>query len=113
MLSISNIRIHMPGQLNAVSPKFSERFNSKVQNWTARVGIIGLGDVGLPLALLFSDQKFSVTGFDIDARKVTALEKGESYIHRILPAEIQAARTHGLSGCARWTQLLSACLRHP
>src|SRR5579863_3394654 len=90
----------MPIQLNTVSPTFSEQFTHNVQNRTARVGIIGLGYVGLPLALLFSEQKFAVTGFDIDARKVTALEKGESYIHRILPAEIQAARTHGFSATA-------------
>jgi UDP-N-acetyl-D-glucosamine dehydrogenase len=95
----------MPIQLNAVSPTFSEQFNNKVQNRTARVGIIGLGYVGLPLALLFSDQKFAVTGFDIDARKVTALEKGESYIHRILPPEIQAARTHGFSATADFKRL--------
>src|SRR5579862_3785389 len=87
-------------QLNTVSPTFSEQFTHKVQNRTARVGVIGLGYVGLPLALLFSEQKFAVTGFDIDARKVTALEKGESYIHRILPDEIQAARTHGFSATA-------------
>src|SRR5579863_9568584 len=95
----------MPIQLNGVSPTFSEQFNNKVQNRTARVGIIGLGYVGLPLALLFSDQKFAVTGFDIDARKVTALEKGESYIHRILPPEIQAARRHGFSATADFKRL--------
>jgi len=95
----------MPIQLNAVSPTFSEQFNNRVQNRTARVGIIGLGYVGLPLALLFSDQKFAVTGFDIDACKVTALEKGESYIHRILPPEIQAARAHGFSATADFKRL--------
>jgi UDP-N-acetyl-D-glucosamine dehydrogenase len=36
----------------------------------ARIGIIGMGYVGLPLALLFSEQRFQVTGFDVDARKV-------------------------------------------
>jgi UDP-N-acetyl-D-glucosamine dehydrogenase len=112
MLSVPNIRIHMPIQLNGVSPTFSEQFNNKVQDRTARVGIIGLGYVGLPLALLFSDQKFAVTGFDIDARKVTALEKGESYIHRILPTEIQAARTHGFSATAdfKWLREMDAII---
>jgi UDP-N-acetyl-D-glucosamine dehydrogenase len=95
----------MTVQLNAVSPTFSEQFDNRVQNRTARVGIIGLGYVGLPLALLFSDQKFAVTGFDIDARKVTALEEGGSYIQRILPAEIQAARTHGFSATADFKRL--------
>ncbi|MGA9257086.1 MAG: NAD(P)-binding domain-containing protein, partial [Candidatus Sulfotelmatobacter sp.] len=36
----------------------------------ARVGVIGLGYVGLPLALLYTEAKFRVTGFDIDQRKV-------------------------------------------
>jgi len=95
----------MPSQVNAASATFSEQFRSKVQNRTARVGIIGLGYVGLPLALLFSDQKFAVTGFDIDARKVSTLSEGGSYIQRILPAEIQAARGHGFSATADFAHL--------
>ena len=47
-----------------------EQLKSKIQKREARVGIIGLGYVGLPLALLYSEQKFQVTGFDIDQRKV-------------------------------------------
>ena len=39
---------------------------------TARIGIIGLGYVGLPLACLFAEKGFPTTGFDIDAPKVTA-----------------------------------------
>ena len=61
----------------------------------ARIGVVGLGYVGLPLALLFSNQRFRVTGFDIDAGKVTSLNAGQSYIVRILPAEIQAAQAAG------------------
>ncbi len=53
---------------------------------TARVGIIGLGYVGLPLALLFSSKGISTTGFDIDVRKVDKLTRGESYFKHI-PAE--------------------------
>ena len=95
----------MPSQVNAVPATFSEQFKSKVQNRTARVGIIGLGYVGLPLALLFSDQKFAVTGFDIDARKVSTLSEGGSYIQRILPSEIQAAKAHGFSATADFARL--------
>jgi UDP-N-acetyl-D-glucosamine dehydrogenase len=62
-----------------------------------RVAIIGLGYVGLPLALLFVDAGFPVTGFDIDAAKVDTLNAGRSYIQRILPAEIAAARAAGFS----------------
>ena len=43
---------------------------------------------GLPLALLFSEERFPVTGFDVDARKVDTLAKGGSYIVRIEAAEV-------------------------
>ena len=57
-----------------------------VENRSLRVGIIGLGYVGLPLALLFPEAGFPVLGFDIDPEKVAALNAGRSYIQRI-PAE--------------------------
>lgn len=66
---------------------------------------MGLGYVGLPLALLYSEQKFRVTGFDIDARKVEILAKGGSYIYRIVPEEIQAAKANGFSATADFSQL--------
>lgn len=50
---------------------------------TARVGVIGLGYVGLPLANLFHQKGFRVVGFDIDTRKVDALKTGKSYIGHI------------------------------
>ena len=43
-----------------------DQLKIRIQQHQARVGIIGLGYVGLPLALLYSEQKFQVTGFDID-----------------------------------------------
>ncbi len=61
---------------------------SKIEARQARVAVIGLGYVGLPLALLYTEQKFPVTGFDIDQRKVTALARGGSYIYRIPATEI-------------------------
>jgi len=78
---------------------------TKIQQREARVGIIGLGYVGLPLALLYSEQKFPVTGFDIDARKVEALSQGNSYIYRIAAEEIQAAKANGFSATADYSQL--------
>ena len=80
-------------------------FKSKIQQRQARVGIIGLGYVGLPLALLYSEQRFQVTGFDIDARKVETLAQGGSYIYRITAEEIQAARSHGFSATSDYSQL--------
>ena len=78
---------------------------SKIQNRQARIAIIGLGYVGLPLALLYSEQKFRVTGFDIDQRKVETLAKGGSYIYRITPEEIQKAQAQGFSATSDYSQL--------
>jgi UDP-N-acetyl-D-glucosamine dehydrogenase len=60
-----------------------EAFLESVRTRSARVGVIGLGYVGLPLVLLFEEQGFPVTGFDVDARKTAALNRGESYIKHI------------------------------
>jgi UDP-N-acetyl-D-glucosamine dehydrogenase len=68
---------------------------TRVETRDARIGVIGLGYVGLPLVLLFSEQRFRVTGFDIDCKKVESLNGGRSYIHRIEPEHIQAAQSHG------------------
>jgi UDP-N-acetyl-D-glucosamine dehydrogenase len=82
-----------------------DQFRSRIQQRQARVGIIGLGYVGLPLALLYSEQKFQVTGFDVDARKIDTLAKGGSYIYRIAAEEIQSAQAHGFSATADYSQL--------
>ena len=68
---------------------------ARIQQREAKVGVIGLGYVGLPLVLLFNQQKFNVTGFDIDSRKVETLSKGGSYIVRIESADIQSALRGG------------------
>ena len=78
---------------------------SRIQARQARVGIIGMGYVGLPLALLYSEQKFHVTGFDIDRRKVETLNQGGSYIVRITPAEIQAAKASGFQATSDYSHL--------
>ena len=57
---------------------------------TAKVGIIGLGYVGLPLACLFAEKGFPTIGFDIDSPKVTALNAGRSYIKHIPGKRIAA-----------------------
>jgi UDP-N-acetyl-D-glucosamine dehydrogenase len=55
----------------------------KIKNKNAKVGIIGLGYVGLPLALAFSKSGFDVYGFDIDRKKIDTLQAGRSYIQHI------------------------------
>ena len=82
-----------------------DQLKTRIQQRQARVGIIGLGYVGLPLALLYSEEKFRVTGFDIDERKVDTLAKGGSYICRITPAEIQAAKAKGFSATSDYSQI--------
>jgi len=78
-----------------------QRFDTR----EARIGIVGMGYVGLPLALLFSGQRFRVTGFDIEQAKVDKLNSGGSYIVRILPAEIQAAQQAGFSATADYSEI--------
>ncbi|MBM4141240.1 MAG: nucleotide sugar dehydrogenase [Nitrospira sp.] len=55
----------------------------KIKTREARIGIIGLGYVGLPIVIRFCEEGFRVTGFDIDQRKVEKLNRGESYIKYI------------------------------
>jgi UDP-N-acetyl-D-glucosamine dehydrogenase len=83
-----------------------DQLKNKIQQRQARIGIIGLGYVGLPLALLFSEQKFAVTGFDIDRRKVDTLAQGGSYIYRISPEEIRAAQAQGFSATSEYARLV-------
>src|SRR5438034_5385978 len=85
---------------------FSELKN-KIEKRQARVAIIGMGYVGLPLALLYSESGFRVTGFDIDQRKVSTLNSGGSYIFRITPPEIQQARQQGFTATSDYSQLES------
>jgi len=68
---------------------------SRIQSRAARIGIIGQGYVGLPLALLFHEAGFEVTGFDVDPRKVKALGKGESFIKHIGAERVAAAVKSG------------------
>jgi len=82
-----------------------DQLKTKIENRQARVGIIGLGYVGLPLALLYSEKAFQVTGFDVDSRKVETLAKGGSYIYRIAAEEIKAAKAQGFTATADYSQL--------
>src|SRR5437867_2176894 len=60
-----------------------------IQARRARVGVVGLGYVGLPLVLRFAEQHFPVIGFDVDPAKVRQLNSGESYIRHIPAARLQ------------------------
>lgn len=65
---------------------------SKIESGTVRVGIIGLGYVGLPLARAFAERGIAVLGFDVDPVKVARLEEGQSYIGHIPDSTIRRIR---------------------
>lgn len=71
----------------------AQRFKTK----QGIVGVYGLGYVGLPLALRFSEVGVRVLGFDIDPVKVGLLNDGRSYIERISAGQIEHARQQGFS----------------
>lgn len=82
-----------------------EELKERIVSRKARIGIVGMGYVGLPLALLFSEEKFQVTGFDIAADKVQKLNSGGSYIVRILPDSIQEAQKAGFRATADYSEI--------
>src|ERR1700756_3639416 len=86
-------------------PSSSTELKNKIESRQARVAVIGMGYVGLPLALLYTEQKFRVTGFDIDQRKVDTLNAGGSYIFRITREEIGAAKAGGLTATSDYSEL--------
>src|SRR5207253_4815469 len=67
-----------------------EQLIEKIQTHKARIGIVGLGYVGLPLVLRFGEERFSVIGFDVDPVKVQKLNAGESYIRHIPADRLQS-----------------------
>ena len=74
---------------------YAEQLLGKIQSHDALVGIIGLGYVGLPLALAFAEKGFSVLGFDVDPGKVEKVNRGEGYIKHLDGGRVAAARAAG------------------
>jgi UDP-N-acetyl-D-glucosamine dehydrogenase len=73
----------------------SGELRAKISDRTAVVGIIGMGYVGLPLALTFSEKGFRVLGFDVDWSKVDALQRGQNYIKHLDGERLKVARSSG------------------
>jgi UDP-N-acetyl-D-glucosamine dehydrogenase len=73
-----------------------EALCAKIRTKTAHVGVIGLGYVGLPLAVEFAKAGFHVTGIDVSAEKVALLNRGESYIQDIATSELAPLVEQGL-----------------
>ena len=66
-----------------------EKLIKKLKDKEARIGILGLGYVGLPLAVVFAEAGFHVTGIDPDSRKIDSLAKGISYIPDVKTAAVE------------------------
>jgi UDP-N-acetyl-D-glucosamine dehydrogenase len=88
-----------------VLSRLSSDLKTKIEARQAKVAVIGMGYVGLPLALLYIGQRFSVTGFDIDRRKVDILNQGGSYIYRIETTEIKDALGRGFTATSEYSRL--------
>src|SRR3954467_2902943 len=67
----------------------------RIRNKKARVGVIGLGYVGLPLAVEFAKAGLDVTGFDVDQTKVDLINKGTTYIPDVEAHELSACVSAG------------------
>jgi UDP-N-acetyl-D-glucosamine dehydrogenase len=81
----------------------------KLQERTARVAIIGLGYVGLPLAVVFAEKGFTVIGVDTDQRKVDTVNRGESHIQDVPAAQVKSLVDAGkLSATTDFTALQEA-----
>ena len=77
----------------------------KFADKTAKIGIVGLGYVGLPLMLRYADIGYTVLGFDIDADKVTQLNQGASYIEHIPAHKIAAACQAGFEATTDFSRI--------
>src|SRR5688572_21168190 len=90
------------------TPDPSQALAEKIQAQTAKVGIIGLGYVGLPLARAFTAGGFRVLGFDVDPAKVEKLTAGRSYIKQIPAETVRDMRARGFEATDRFDRLAEA-----
>jgi UDP-N-acetyl-D-glucosamine dehydrogenase len=91
----------------------------KIRNRSARVGVIGLGYVGLPLAVEFAKSGFDVTGFDVDESKVDEINAGRSYILDVttddVKANVAAGRLHATTDMSHLSEMdvIDICVPTP
>ncbi|MBN7116371.1 nucleotide sugar dehydrogenase [Ectopseudomonas oleovorans] len=82
----------------------NQQLLEKLNNKTAVIGIVGLGYVGLPLVLRYSEVGYRVVGFDIDQSKIDHIEGGTSYIEHIPAASIARAVEQGFEATTDFTR---------
>lgn len=85
----------VPSAINNTDSQFLQSLKQRIQQKKAKIGIYGLGYVGLPLALRFSEVGLKVIGLDIDEHKVQQLNQGQSYIKQISAKKISDAHLQG------------------
>jgi UDP-N-acetyl-D-glucosamine dehydrogenase len=84
----------------------SERLFDLIRTRKAKVGVIGLGYVGLPLAVEFARRGFDVSGFDVDEAKTSQINAGKSYIPDVPQADLnEVVKAGRLRGTSRMTEL--------
>ena len=72
-----------------VTATMKELILKRIRTREARVGVVGLGYVGLPLSIVFAEAGFEVVGFDVDAARVEAISRGDSHVEDV-PASVVA-----------------------
>lgn len=103
----------------AVSVNYRDQLLEKIQDRSATIGIVGLGYVGLPLAVAFAEAGFRVLGVDLSADKVESLNQGVSYIPDIPTAQIaplvEDGRLHAHASyeVLREADVISVCVPTP
>lgn len=85
-----------------------EQLQARLRERQAVIGIIGLGYVGLPLALRYAEEGFRVLGIDVDADKVARLNRGASYIAHIGASQVEAAREAGFAASTDFSRAAEA-----
>src|SRR5918912_1269160 len=75
----------------ATTEPYADRLLRKIGNRDAHVAVLGLGYVGLPLAVEFAAAGFNVTGIDLDTHKTQAINLGHSYIKDVEEQAVRAA----------------------
>ena len=93
---------------STTSTSLADALHDKLTRRTARTGVVGLGYVGLPLAVELARAGFHTTGIDLDSRKVEAINRGESYIRDVPSAEVTRFRTSGLLSASSRTADIAA-----
>ncbi len=78
----------------------AQKLSGKIRSRKAKIAVIGLGYVGLPLAHAFAAKGFRVTGIDIDSRRVEALNHGQSYIRDLTSKDLRSVVKRGLLSAA-------------